>query len=92
MKIGIIVCIILTLAALESGDMFITAIFGGLSVLLIYLKATEKTRRQRKAEIIRRKAEEAKRKTAAELRICANQRFGNSGFANMVVHNLQLSN
>lgn len=80
--IGIVVCIILTLAALESGDMFVTAVFGGLSVLLIYLKTTEKKRWKKKAE-------EARRKAATELRIRANQRFGNSDFANMVVRNLQ---
>lgn len=80
--IGIVVCIILTLAALESGDMFVTAVFGGLSVLLIYLKTTEKERWKKKAE-------EARRKAATELRIRANQRFGNSDLANMVVRNLQ---
>lgn len=85
MKVGIVLCIILSLAALESGDMFITAIFGGLSVLLIYLKATEKERQ-------RRKAWEAERKAAEELRARGNQRFGNSSFAKMVVHDLQLSN
>lgn len=82
MKVGIVLCIILTLAALESGDMFVTAVFGGLSVLLIYLKTTEKERWKKKAE-------EARRKAATELRIRANQRFGNSDFANMVVRNLQ---
>ena len=82
MKVGIVLCIILTLAALESGDMFVTAVFGGLSVLLIYLKTTEKERWKKKAE-------EARRKAATELRIRANQRFGNSDFANMVVSNLQ---
>lgn len=82
MKVGIVLCIILTLAALESGDMFVTAVFSGLSVLLIYLKTTEKERWKKKAE-------EARRKAATELRICANQRFGNSDFANMVVRNLQ---
>ncbi len=80
--VGIVLCIILTLAALESGDMFVTAVFGGLSVLLIYLKTTEKERWKKKAE-------EARRKAATELRIRANQRFGNSDFANMVVRNLQ---
>lgn len=82
MNVGIVLCIILTLAALESGDMFVTAVFGGLSVLLIYLKTTEKERWKKKAE-------EARRKAATELRIRANQRFGNSDFANMVVRNLQ---
>lgn len=62
--------------------MFVTAVFGGLSVLLIYLKTTEKERWKKKAE-------EARRKAATELRIRANQRFGNSDFANMVVRNLQ---
>lgn len=81
MKVGIVLCIILTLAALESGDMFVTAVFSGLSVLLIYLKTTEKERWKKKAE-------EARRKAATELRIRANQRFGNSDFANMVVRNL----
>lgn len=81
--IGIVICIILTLVALEDGgDMLVTAIFGGLSLLLIYLKATEKERRQRKAE-------EARRKAAEELRIRSNQRFGSSYFADVVVRNLQ---
>lgn len=85
MKVGIVLCIILTLAALESGDMFITAVFGGFSVLLIYLKVTEKERQ-------RRKAWELKKKAAEDLRAQGNQRFGNSSFAKMVVHDLQLSN
>ncbi|MGN0316185.1 MAG: hypothetical protein ACI4EG_15525 [Fusicatenibacter sp.] len=89
MKIGIVVCIILTLFALESGDMLMVTIFGGLGVLLFYLKATEKKRKQREAEKTRRRAEEAERKRAAELRNRSNQRFGNSNFANMVVRNLQ---
>lgn len=92
MKIGIVVCIILTLVALEDGDMLMVAFFGGLSLLLIYLKATEKERRQREAEKTRIRAAEAERRRAAELRTRANQRFGNSDFANMVVRNLQLSN
>ena len=89
MKIGIVVCIILTLVALEDGDMLMVAFFGGLSLLLIYLKATEKERRQREAEKTRIRAAEAERRRAAELRTRANQCFGNSDFANMVVRNLQ---
>lgn len=85
MKIGIVVCIILTLFALESGDMLMVAIFGGLVIFLIYLKATEKERGEKKTE-------EARRKAATELRNRSNQRFGNSNFAKMVVRNLQLSN
>lgn len=89
MKIGIVVCIILTLFALESGDMLMVTILGGLSILLIYLKSTEKERELRKAEEARRRYEEARRRMAAELHTRANQRFGNSDFANMVVRNLQ---
>lgn len=82
MMIGIVVCIILALLGLETGDMFMAALFGGLSVLLIYLKSTKEERKQNEFD-------EAKRKAAEKLRARSNQRFGNSDFAKMVVANLQ---
>lgn len=83
--VGIVVCVIITLLALESGEIFMIAIFGGLSAFLIYREATRKKR-------IENQNERRRQRAAAELRARANRRFGNSNFAKMVVRDLQLSN
>ena len=56
MWIGAIVCFIIAALAIESGEVFIFALTGGIGVLLVYLKLTENKRdeRSRKESIQRR--------------------------------------
>lgn len=92
MIVGIVICIILTLLSLETGDLLVGAIWGGISIILIYCKANEKKweEEDRKRKAI--KWQEEKNKAAEELHTRAIQRFKNSVLANIVIRDLQLSN
>lgn len=60
MWVGAIVCFIIAALAIESGEVFIFALTGGIGVLLVYLKLTEKKRWQRsRKEAIRSRFEKS---------------------------------
>lgn len=85
MGFGAIICFLIAAFAIETGEVFMIVIFGGLGIWLTYLWATKDERRKKDAEE-RRKREEA------ALRNRAQARFSNSSFVSLVLRDLQRRN
>lgn len=92
MVFWIIVCFLILWMGIEDGDSTMIVIFGGLFVLLVGLKVTEKLRAKIglnlrtiiRAIIVRRKEEKLIKR--------ANARFDNSSFAALVLRDLRQDN
>ena len=92
MGFSAIICFIIAAIAIESGEIFMIVIFGGLGVLLTYLWATKDKRAEAAKQEEQKKKAEAERRRKEALRQHATTRFNTSPLAAQIVRDFRSRN
>ncbi|MBE6796329.1 MAG: hypothetical protein E7533_07080 [Ruminococcaceae bacterium] len=92
MIIGAIICFIIAAIAIEDGESYMVAIFGGLGLYLIYRRITRDDREAEKAEKAAQRKQEEEKKRKEKVRQNALVRFKSSSFANQIIRDFRTRN
>ena len=87
-----IICFVAAAIAIETGDMFMLAVFGGLGVLLTYLWAPKDKRAKKRALEEQKQREEAERQRKEQVRQRALTRFNASPLAVQIIRDMRNRN